>query len=130
MFLFNIRMSEKALKFDNIMVNKKESHKFKQPINLDLVNVDQIVTSDKSKHSDDGFKDFIGYKEDDIVKPLRIILPQVSGYITHFENGGKNMPFVIKDDDVLDKYNEIRNKVKKTLNIKFHTTAVAMMKNA
>ena len=129
MFLFNIRMSEKALKFDNIMVNKKESHKFKQPINLDLVNVDQIVTSDKSKHSDDGFKDFIGYKEDDIVKPLRIILPQVSGYITHFENGGKNMPFVIKDDDVLDKYNEIRNKVKKTLNIKFHTTAVAMMKN-
>ena len=39
------------------------------------------------------------------------------------------MPFVIKDDDVLDKYNEIRNKVKKTLNIKFHTTAVAMMKN-
>ena len=122
-------MSEKALKFDNIMVNKKESHKFKQPINLDLANVDQIVTSDKSKHSDDGFKDFIGYKEDDIVKPLRIILPQVSGYITHFENGGKNMPFVIKDDDVLDKYNEIRNKVKKTLNIKFHTTAVAMMKN-
>ena len=122
-------MSKKALKFDNIMVNKKESHKFKQPINLDLVNVDQIVTSNKSKHSDDGFKDFIGYKEDDIVKPLRIILPQVSGYITHFENGGKNMPFVIKDDDVLDKYNEIRNKVKKTLNIKFHTTAVAMMKN-
>ena len=122
-------MSEKALKFDNIMVNKKESHKFKQSINLDLVNVDQIVTSNKSKHSDDGFKDFIGYKEDDIVKPLRIILPQVSGYITHFENGGKNMPFVIKDDDVLDKYNEIRNKVKKTLNIKFHTTAVAMMKN-
>ena len=82
-------MSEKALKFDNIMVNKKESHKFKQPINLDLVNVDQIVTSDKSKHSDDGFKDFIGYKEDDIVKPLCIILPQMSGYIKYFENGGK-----------------------------------------
>ena len=67
-------MSKKALKFDNIMVNKKESHKFKQPINLDLVNVDQIVTSDKSKHSDDGFKDFIGYKEDDIAKPLCYVL--------------------------------------------------------
>ena len=60
---------------------------------------------------------------------LCIILPQVSGYITHFENGGKNMTFAIKDDDVLDKYNEIRNKVNKILNIKFHTTAVAMMKN-
>ena len=67
-------MSEKTLKFDNIRVNKKEFHKSKQPINLDLVNVDQIVISDKFKHSDDGFKYFIGYKEDHIVKPLCIIL--------------------------------------------------------
>ena len=34
-----------------------------------------------------------------------IILPQMSGYIKYFENGGKNMSFVIKGDDVLDKYN-------------------------
>ena len=40
-------MSEKTLKFDNIVVNKKEFHKSKQPINLELVNVDQIVLSDK-----------------------------------------------------------------------------------
>ena len=117
-------MCEKTLKFDNIVVNKKEFHKSKQAINLDLVNVDQIVISDKFKHSDDGFKYFIGYKEDEIVKPLCIILPQMSGYIKCFENGGKNMPFVIKDDDVLDKYNEIWNKIKKTLNIKFHSIPV------
>ena len=39
-FLLSIRMSENALKFDNIRVNKKEFHKSKQPINLDLINVD------------------------------------------------------------------------------------------
>ena len=39
-FLLSIRMSEKTLTFDNIVVNKKEFHKSKQPINLDLVNVD------------------------------------------------------------------------------------------
>ena len=78
-------MSEKTLKFDNIRVNKKEFYKFKQPINLDFVNVDQIVVSDKSKHSGGGFKYFIGYKEGEIVKPLCIILPQMSGYIKHFE---------------------------------------------
>ena len=60
MFLFSIRMSEKTLKFDNIIrLNEKESHKSKQPINLDLLNVDQIEVSDKFKHSDDGFKYFI-----------------------------------------------------------------------
>ena len=40
-----------------------------------LVNIDQIVVFDKFKHSDDGFKYFIGYKEDELVKPLCIILP-------------------------------------------------------
>ena len=117
-------MSEKSLKFDNIRVNKKEFHKSKQPINLDLINVDQIVISDKFKYSDDGFKYFIGYKEGEIVKPLCIILPQMTGYIKYFENGGKNMSFVIKDDDVLDKYNEIWDKIKETLSIKFHSAPV------
>ena len=107
-------MSEKTLKFDNIRVNKKEFHKSKQPIDLMSVNVDQIVVSDKFKHSDEGFKYFIGYQEDEIVKPLCIILPQMSGYIKYFENGCKSMSFLIKDDDVLDKYNENWNKIKKT----------------
>ena len=83
-------MSEKTLKFDIIRVNKIEFHKSKQPIDLDLVNIDQIVTSDKFKPNDDGFKYFIGYKEGEIVKSLCTILPQMSGYIKYFENGSKN----------------------------------------
>ena len=116
-------MSEKTLKFDNIRVNKKEFHKSKQPINLDLVNVDQIVVSDKFRHDDD-FKYFTGYKEGEIVKPVCIILPQMSGYIKHFKIGDKNMSFVIKDDIYLNKYNEIWEKIKGKLNIKFHSMPV------
>ena len=89
-------MSEKTLKFNNIRVNKKEFHKSKQPIDLMSVNVDQIVISDKFKHSDKGFKYFIGYQEGKIVKPLCIISSQMSGYIKYFENGGKNMSFLVK----------------------------------
>ena len=92
---------------------QKRIEKSKRPINLDLANVDQIAISNKFKHNDDGFKYFIGYKEDDIVKPLCIILPQMSGYIKDFENGEKNMSFMIKDDSVLVKCNEIWNKITK-----------------
>ena len=74
-------MSEKTLKFDNVRINKKEFHKSKQPIELDLVKVNQIVVSDKFKNNDDGLKYFIGYKEGEIVKPLCIISPQITGYI-------------------------------------------------
>ena len=48
------------------------------------VNVDQIIVSDKFKHNEESCKYFIGYQEDEIVKPLCIILPQMSGYIKYF----------------------------------------------
>ena len=99
---------------------KKKFHKSNQPIDLDVVTVDQIVVSDKFKHIDDGFKYFFGYQEDKIVKPPSIILPQMTGCIKHFQNRGKNMSFVIKDDYVLNKYNEIWDKIKETCKISQH----------
>ena len=93
-------MSEKTLTFNNIILNKKKFQKSKEPIDLLSVDVDQIVASYKFKHNDEGFKYFIGYLKGEIVKPLCIILPQMSGYIKYFENGSKNMSFLIKDDEV------------------------------
>ena len=89
-------MSEKTQKFNNISLKKKKFHKSKEPIDLLSVSVDQIVTSDKFKHKNEGFKHFIGYQKGEIVKPLCIILPQISGYIKYFENEGKNMSFWLK----------------------------------
>ena len=57
-FLSIKRMNEQTLKFNNIRVNKKEFHEFKEVIDLSLVTVDQIVVSDKFEHSDDSFKLF------------------------------------------------------------------------
>ena len=117
-------MSEKTLKFNNIRLNKKEFHKSKQPIDLMSVNVDQIVISEKFKHNNDSFKYFIGYQEGKIVKPLCIILSQMSGYIKYFEYRGMNMSFLIKDDEVWEKYEQIWDLIKNKLGIKFHSEPV------
>ena len=121
-------MSEKTLKFNNIRLNKKEFHKSKQPTDLNLISTAQIVVSDKFKLSDNGFKYFIGHNGGKIIEPSCIILPQMTGYIKYFENRGKNMSFVIKDDNVLDKYNEIWDKIKEILSIKFHSMPVYVEK--
>ena len=102
----------------------KEFHKSKQQTDLMSVNVHQIIVSDKFEHSGEGFKCFIGYQEDEIVKPLCIILPQMSGYIKYFENGGKNMSFLIKDDKMWEKYKKIWDVIKSKLSIKFHSKLV------
>ena len=51
----------------------------------------------------------------DKISTMCIILPQMSGYIKYFENGGKNMSFKIDDESVYIKYNQIWNKIKELL---------------
>ena len=48
----------------------------------------------------------------------------MNGYIKYFENGGKNMSFLIKNSEVWEKFEEIWNVIKNKLNIKFHSQAI------
>ena len=70
-------------------LTKKEFHKSKQPIDLDLKKVAQIAVSNKFRHNGDSFKYFTGCKEGEIIKAICIVLPQLTEYIKYFENGGK-----------------------------------------
>ena len=109
-------MSEKTLKFNNIILNKKKIHRSKEPIDLLSEDSDQIVVSHKFTQNDESFKYFIGYLKREIIKPLCIILPQISRYIKYFENGSKKMSFLIRDDEVWDKYDKIWDVIKKSYN--------------
>ena len=48
---------------------------------------------------------------DDIIRPLCIILPQMSGYKKDFDDGRKIMSFKIEDKSVYLEYNKIWNKI-------------------
>ena len=105
-------MTKKTLKFNNIIVNKKKFHMFKNAIDLMSVNVNKIVVSDKFNHNEDCFKYYIGSQKGEIVRPLCIILPQMNGYIKYFEYGNPNMSFLIKDEKVGEKYKQIWDVIK------------------
>ena len=77
-------MSEKILKFNYIKINKKKFHKSKQAIDLDSVTTDKIVVSDKFTHSEEGYKYFIGYQEDEIAKPQSTIQTCFLNYVKLF----------------------------------------------
>ena len=48
----------------------------------------------------------------------------MSRYIKYFDNSGKNMSFKFEDDAVIVKHNEMWKKIKKTLDIRFHSKPV------
>ena len=87
-------MSSQQKKFGDKEVDIKEFYLSKQAISLNSVDLSKIVVSSKWKISDIKYKYFCGYLNNDVIQPLCVILPQMSRYIKHFDDGGKNMSFI------------------------------------
>ena len=116
-------MSSRKIKFGNKEVNKNEFYSSKQAISLDSVDLNKIVVSKKWKIDDATYKYFCGYLNNDVIKPLCVILPQMNGYIKYF-NDGKNMSFVTDDEKVYGKYNEIWEVIRNFLKLDFTVNPV------
>ena len=116
-------MSSQKLKFGDKEVDKKTFYSSKEAILLDSVDLSKIVVSSKWKLNDTTYKYFCGYLNNDVIKPLCVILPQMNGYIKYFDDGGKNMSFVTDDEKVYEKYNEIWNVVKGLLKLRLKFAA-------
>ena len=84
-------MGLKKIKFGNKEVNKKDFYSLKQAIPLDSVDLDKIAVSNKWKINETTYKYLCGYLNNDVIQPLCVILPQMSGYIKYFDNGNKTI---------------------------------------
>ena len=110
-------MNLRKTKFGNKEVNKKEFYSSKQAISLDSVDLNKIVVSKKWKINDTTYKHICGYLNNDTIQPLRVILPQMDGYIKYFDDVGKNMSFVTDDEKIHKKYNKIWKVIRNLLKI-------------
>ena len=112
-------MGSQKTKFGDKEVDKKEFYSSKEAILLESVDLSKIVVSSRWKISETKYKYFCRYLNNDAIQPLCVILPQMSGYIKYFDDGGKNMSFFMDDKEIYEKYNEIWNVVQKLLKLKF-----------
>ena len=88
--------------------------------NINNIDVNKILISEKEKYGKyNSFKYFIGYNDNDVIKPLYLELSQMTGYIDKFnehKNKNKNnkniitMSFKVKDKKILKNYNKIWKK--------------------
>ena len=80
--------------------------KTKKTFNINDIDVNKILVSKKEKYGKyNSFKYFIGYNDNDVIKPLYLELSQMTSYINKFnENKNKNtitMSLKVKDKKVL-----------------------------
>ena len=73
-------MGKEIIKFGNNEAERHKCYQHKDPISIHNVKIDGIVVFSKFPFGKKDFKCFISYKDDRNVKPLSIILPNMSTY--------------------------------------------------
>ena len=117
-------MSGKRINFNDKKNWKGDFYKNKKILQIDNIDVNNILVSKKEQYrTKNSFKYFIGYNDIDIIRPLCIKLPKMTGYARKF-NENVTMSFKVNDKQFLKNYNRIREKVESLLNIYFESKPV------
>ena len=98
-----MRMSEKSINFDNKNIKKSDFYKNKKLFQIEDIDVNKIFISKKESYgTKNAIKYFIGYSDNNEIKPICIRLPQMIGYAKYFDDN-KTMSFKVTDKQLLKK---------------------------
>ena len=104
-------MSENSINFNDKKIKKSNFYKTKNVFNINDIDVNNILLSKKEKYGKfNSLKYFIGYNNNDVIKPLYLELSQMTGYINKFDKNTKTMSLKVKDKKPFKNYNKIWKK--------------------
>ena len=119
-----LKMGKEILTFGNIEIKKNKFYHNKSIFFKDE-DIEKILVSNKISFGEKNYTYFIGYLcNDGEVKPLNIMLPKTSTYVKRYDRQTKWMHFLIKDDDLLKKYNTNWDKVSADIKKEFDNELV------
>ena len=98
---------EKSINFNNEKINKKAFYNNKKQFDIQQIDINRILIFEPEPYGKkNAIKYIIGYN-DNVIRPLRILLPKMIGYIKYFDDDKKTMLFLTNDTELLIKYTEI-----------------------
>ena len=117
-------MRGKSINFKDKKNQKGNFYKNKKTFKIDDTDINKILVSKKESYGiKNSLKYFIGYNDDDAIRPLFIKLPEMIGYVKYFDSN-KTMSFKVSDNKLLTEYIKTREKVSNLMNIKFDSEPV------
>ena len=101
-------MNGKNINFDNKKVRKSDFYKNQKPFHKDDIDANKILVSKKEPYGkNNSLIYFIGYDDNDVIRPLCLKLPKMTCYINEF-NENKNTITIslrVRYEQVFKKYN-------------------------
>ena len=90
-------MNGKNINFDDKKVKKSDFYENKKVIKIDDIDFNKTLVSKEEPYgTKNSFKCFIGYNDNDVIRPLCVKLSQMTGYVRKFD-GNTTMSFKIND---------------------------------
>ena len=115
-------MSGKNITFQDKKIRKRTFYKNKKRNKTEDIDANNILVSKKYDNKN-LLKYFIGYNGNDIIRPLCIRLPQMTGYARKFDENA-TMSFIAKDKQLLKSYTKIWEQIEKLMKINFESNPV------
>ena len=104
--------------------SKAASSKTKKIDNIEDIDVNNILVFKKESYGNKkSFKYFIGYNDNDVIRPLCINLLQMTGYVRKFYENA-TMSFILKNKQLLKKYTNIWQTTEGLMKINFESKPV------
>ena len=107
-------MDGKNINFNNKNIKKNDFYnRNKKIFNIDDTDVNEILVSKKEQYGKyNSFKYFIGYNDNDVIRPLYLFISQTTGYINKFEKNKITMSLMVEDKQLLQNYKKYGKKLK------------------
>ena len=117
-------MNRKNINFDDKTIKKSDFYESKKVFQINDIDVDKILVSKKEPGgTKNALKYFIGYNDNDVIRPLCLRLPQMTRYAKRL-NENATMSFGANNKHLLQNYNKIWEKNEKLMKINFESKPV------
>ena len=117
-------MTGKNVNFGDKIIKKSDFYKNKKVTKIADIDVNKILISKEQPYGTKySFKYFIGYNDNDFIRPLCIKLPQMSGYVRKVE-GSTTMSFTNNDSKLSKSTIKYGKKIEKFLTVEFDSKPV------
>ena len=117
-------MSGKNINFNDKKIKRSTFYKNKTIHTIEDIDINNILVSKNEPYGNkNSVKYFIEYNDNDIIRPLCIRLPQMTGYARKLDENA-TLSFIVTDKKLLKSYTKIWEKIEGLMKMKFESKPV------
>ena len=114
-------MSEKTKTFGDKKINKKDFYNNKKQFHIEDIDINKILISKPETYENNMRKYITGHNT---IGPLQLFLSKMTGYLNIFENRNRKMSFFTNNNEFLERYTVIWEKISDLVNKKFDSDPI------